>query len=229
MKLNEKIYTCRKKSGLSQESLAEKVGVSRQAISKWEIGTAVPELEKLVILSDIFGVTTDWLLKETAEEEKSAEEEDGKSEEVHQEKSSSCTPNNHENSFSWITGLIRRYGWLVGVYLAAASGGITLIAAIAKFIADRMMSSFEGAASSMLGGFGGIENAIVVEGDLPPEVLAEIQREMGYGASGVMDSASMSNPVSMLANIMIVLGVCGILAGIVLAIWLKKSGNETKE
>ena len=47
MKLNEKIYTCRKKAGMSQEALAEKLGVSRQAISKWELGTALPELDNL--------------------------------------------------------------------------------------------------------------------------------------------------------------------------------------
>ncbi len=64
MKLNEKIYYCRKKAGLSQEALAEKAGVSRQAVSKWETGDAVPELGKLPILASTFGVTADWLLSE---------------------------------------------------------------------------------------------------------------------------------------------------------------------
>ena len=47
MKLSEKIYACRKKAGLSQEALAERIGVSRQAISKWETGEASPEISKL--------------------------------------------------------------------------------------------------------------------------------------------------------------------------------------
>ena len=64
MNLSEKILYCRKKAGLSQEALAEKLGVSRQAISKWETGESVPELSKLVLLARAFDVTTDWLLSE---------------------------------------------------------------------------------------------------------------------------------------------------------------------
>lgn len=64
MEFHEKIYYCRKKSGLSQEALAEKIGVSRQAVSKWETGEAVPELSKLPLLSKVFGVSADWLLSE---------------------------------------------------------------------------------------------------------------------------------------------------------------------
>ena len=59
MNLSEKILYCRKKAGLSQEALAEKLGVSRQAISKWETGESVPELSKLVLLARAFDVTTD--------------------------------------------------------------------------------------------------------------------------------------------------------------------------
>ncbi len=69
MKLHEKIYFCRKKAGMSQETLAEKIGVSRQAISKWETGEAVPELSNLKVLCDIFGVTADWMISETEPEE----------------------------------------------------------------------------------------------------------------------------------------------------------------
>lgn len=59
--LSEKIYTLRRKSGLSQEQLAEKIGVSRQAISKWEGGLSTPELDKLKALSECFHVTLDEL------------------------------------------------------------------------------------------------------------------------------------------------------------------------
>ena len=61
---SEKLYKLRKNSGLSQEQLAEQLNVSRQAISKWEQGTAVPESEKLITISNYFGVTVDYLLKE---------------------------------------------------------------------------------------------------------------------------------------------------------------------
>ncbi len=59
--LSEKIYTLRRKQGLSQEQLAEKIGVSRQAISKWEGGLSVPELDRLKALSECFQVTIDEL------------------------------------------------------------------------------------------------------------------------------------------------------------------------
>ena len=64
MKIAEKIITLRKQAGLSQEELADKVFVSRQAVSKWESEQAVPDIDKIVILSEIFGVSTDYLLKD---------------------------------------------------------------------------------------------------------------------------------------------------------------------
>ena len=62
--LSEKIYTLRRKSGLSQEQLAEKIGVSRQSISKWEGGLSTPELDKLKALSECFQVTMDELTRD---------------------------------------------------------------------------------------------------------------------------------------------------------------------
>jgi len=63
MNFAEKIFTLRKSNDLTQEQLAEELNVSRQSISKWESGQATPELEKIVAMSQIFGVTTDYLLK----------------------------------------------------------------------------------------------------------------------------------------------------------------------
>ncbi len=62
--LSERIYQFRRNSGLSQEQLAEKIGVSRQAISKWESGISTPELEKLLALSECFDITIDELVKD---------------------------------------------------------------------------------------------------------------------------------------------------------------------
>ena len=62
MELSENIFQFRKALGLSQEQLAEQVGVSRQSISKWETGQSAPELDKLVTLSRVFGISTDELL-----------------------------------------------------------------------------------------------------------------------------------------------------------------------
>lgn len=63
MQLNEKLQILRKEAGLSQERLAEKLGVSRQAVSKWESGQSTPDIENLSALSDLFGVTLDELIK----------------------------------------------------------------------------------------------------------------------------------------------------------------------
>ncbi len=67
MKLSEKLYSLRKKSGLSQEELAEQLSVSRQAISKWESGVSVPESEKLITISTYFNVSVDYLIKDEIE------------------------------------------------------------------------------------------------------------------------------------------------------------------
>ncbi len=64
MAISDKLYQLRKKEGLSQEQLAEKLNVSRQAVSKWESGTSIPESEKLIAISDFFGVSLDYLLKD---------------------------------------------------------------------------------------------------------------------------------------------------------------------
>lgn len=63
MTFGEKLCKLRKEKGLSQELLAEQLGTSRQAISKWENHQGFPEIEKLLQLSDLFGVSTDYLLK----------------------------------------------------------------------------------------------------------------------------------------------------------------------
>lgn len=63
MDFQEKLLTLRKANGMTQEQLAEKLDVSRQSVSKWESGQAVPELERIVQLSAVFDVTTDYLLK----------------------------------------------------------------------------------------------------------------------------------------------------------------------
>lgn len=76
MILADKIIQLRKKNGWSQEELAEQLGVSRQAVSKWEGAQATPDLSKLLAMSQLFGVTTDYLLKDDIELEEYAQEDD---------------------------------------------------------------------------------------------------------------------------------------------------------
>jgi len=65
MKLGEKILHLRKAKGLSQEQLAAEISVSRQAISKWELGESMPDIENILHLTKIFDVTSDYLLNDT--------------------------------------------------------------------------------------------------------------------------------------------------------------------
>lgn len=69
MILADKLIQLRKKSGMSQEELAEKMNVSRQAVSKWEGAQSIPDLDKILQLSELYGVTTDYLLKDSVESE----------------------------------------------------------------------------------------------------------------------------------------------------------------
>ena len=69
MILADKITALRKKAGWSQEELAEQLGVTRQSVSKWEGAQSVPDLDKVVQMSRLFGVTTDFLLKDELSEE----------------------------------------------------------------------------------------------------------------------------------------------------------------
>ena len=64
MNLSAKLTSLRKQKGLTQMDLAEKLNVSRQAISRWEVGTAVPSTDNLKVLSELYGVTVDYLLNE---------------------------------------------------------------------------------------------------------------------------------------------------------------------
>ena len=76
MILADKIIKQRKQNGWSQEEFAEKMGVSRQAVSKWEGAQTVPELSKILLMAELFGVTTDYLLKDDIEDAEYHESED---------------------------------------------------------------------------------------------------------------------------------------------------------
>lgn len=67
MKFNEKLVMLRKQHNFSQEQLAEKLGVARQTVSKWELGETTPEMDKLILMSEIYNITLDELMKDECE------------------------------------------------------------------------------------------------------------------------------------------------------------------
>ena len=82
---SEKLIRLRRREGLSQEALAEALGVSRQAVSRWEQGTALPDSAKLLPCARQFGVSVDWLLDDTQDWEAQRRETGGKGMNAHQQ------------------------------------------------------------------------------------------------------------------------------------------------
>lgn len=114
MTLKEKIYNLRKNAGYSQEALAEKTGVSRQSVSKWETGESVPEIDKIVALSKIFSVTTDYLLN------------DDYGEQIKEEGNTvSVQIKEIEDVKEAVKSKTPKYAWLFGVLLAVI--GVSLL------------------------------------------------------------------------------------------------------
>lgn len=188
MKLSEKIYTCRKKAGWSQEELASRLGVSRQAVSKWETGEAEPELGKLKLLSQVFEVSIDWLLSEDAGESPSDCSQ------------SQPRPELLEQLPGIVGRLFRRYGYLAGVYVIISGLGISLVGFLARYISRRMFSGFD----------------------------------LGYGSMGMFDSSfgpsleslAVNNPVYIMGGAILVIGIVIVIAGIALAVYLKKQSRK---
>ncbi len=77
MKFEEKLVMLRKARGFSQEELAEKLEVSRQAVSRWELGSTLPDIPNLVQLCELFGVTTDYLVRDEGISDSSNRKESG--------------------------------------------------------------------------------------------------------------------------------------------------------
>lgn len=195
MTISEKILYCRKRCGLSQEALAEKIGVSRQAISKWETGEATPELSKLALLAKTFGVTADWLISEDDPPEGSA----AQSQSV-QQPTPVQSPNWVDSLPGAVRGLVKRYGWLAGVYIALCGCGIMLIGIIAKIVVSSMFSAFDNFSAGIYGGIPGYDT--------------------GFG------SFAQNNPVSVMATIMIIIGLVIAAAGVALTVYLKDKSKD---
>ena len=186
MKLSEKILYCRKKALLSQEALAERIGVSRQAISKWETGEASPEIGKLLSLAQVFGVTTDWLLSEDAPEPEAQP----------------------ASAHTWVDDvpgmlgkLLRRYGWLFGVRLAWSGALFLAFGFLVRLVSGQFFSS-----------------GIIFEGDL------HINPGMLYTMSDPFyDVKSMGSSIfSLFSGFAMLLGAVMLIAGVILAIKLRK-------
>ena len=192
MTLGEKIQYYRKKNKLSQEELAARVGVSRQAVSKWELNDALPEVDKLAALAKAFGVTADGLLSPAEPGEGTPPSE----------------PTRPQHWSFW-ERLIRRYGWLAGVYIALSGAGIALVGGLARFAFGRM---FRVTVGDRLSGMGWDV------GGFP----AELEGYLGM-STGV---SSMGSVFLTIAAAILAVGLLTLAAGIILAIVLWRKGRK---
>ena len=132
MTLSEKLQTLRKAAGLSQEALAERLNVTRQAVSKWETGEGKPDIDNLLPLAKLLHTTVDYLLDDAADA-------------PHTETPPTPTPPESVGRELWeqLKAFGRRWGWLGG-YAIAAIGAVRLVTTLILVFAG----------SNMLGGIG---------------------------------------------------------------------------
>lgn len=217
MKLQEKILYCRKKKGLSQEALAEQMGVSRQAISKWETGEATPEVSKLSLLAKNFDVTVDWLISEEEPEEETVKVQNIQNNEF------GIFNENSKGIFGKVFQLIKKYSWIAGLYIAL-SGLIFFGFGLGARV---MFRSILGLGESQMEQMNkeyeeSVDDLMMFGGE-----MANVPMEDSF--------SEMENPVSPMTKItdgftgvIMIIGGLIMIAGIGLTIWLKiKLGNTT--
>ena len=147
MTLGERIAYYRKKAGYSQEGLAERLGVSRQAISKWETGEATPDAERIIALAAALGISTDTLL---LGKEEPAAKPYTEAETVQQP---APTPEWLDHLPRHIGRLFREKGYIAGYIVAAQGLGVLLVGLLARFGFGSILS-IENNAWGMLGSWG---------------------------------------------------------------------------
>lgn len=144
MTFGEKLQDLRKKGGMSQDILAEKLEVSRQAVSKWERDEAMPETDKLLRIAQLFGVSTDYLL----------------SNETPSPPPQSYSHNTTNRVLQRLERFIRRHGYKGGYLI----GGIGLFI---DFIALLFRGIWRSSVSSMTGGFGDLADSVFSDSNIP--------------------------------------------------------------
>lgn len=235
MKLNEKILMCRKRAGYSQEELAQRLNTSRQAISKWELGATQPELENIVALARVFGVTTDWLLMDTEDADTAAssqepqiesesERQAGPAAQATASAAGNAWPEWVEHLPNMLTRMIRKWGWLYGVYIALGGAGFALFGFIATTLSSQLTSS-AGRMFNQVAAPGHILNGMTLY-----DGSGNIMDPGIFGLPSTTGSVTFSlpNPMATVGTIVTVLGILVMIAGIVLAYALHPSRRKDK-
>lgn len=212
MNLSEKILYCRKKAGMSQLDLADALGVSRQAVSKWETGESNPDVTKLPQMAALFGVTTDYLLSDKPVE-KNAEP----AEAPEPPQNPPVYPEWVDNLPKHMMNMVKKVGWLYGLRVAIGGALMTAMGFLGRWMFKTMF--FSGAGTS----YGGWTTS----GDVPQSILNELNRQSGFVTSGLDSFHSTAWSVaSGFTGFLIFLGICTLLLGVVLALALRSWGEK---
>lgn len=130
MTIGDRIAKYRRNQGLSQEELAEKLGISRQSVSKWERNESLPEADKIPLLAQVFSITTDELLT-------------GGEPQAQQAPPPPPPPSRRQGAGAWVCWLFRRWGWVGGLILAGYGAAIMGVGFIGKAAFRSMLPPME--------------------------------------------------------------------------------------
>ena len=182
MILADKIIQLRKKNGWSQESLGEMLHVSRQSVSKWESGLSIPDLEKILKMSEIFGVSTDYLLKDEIEDvlpsETSAPEETARF----------IDPESANEYMDLVRKVSARFAWAVSI-LILSPVALILLGVISEYTALLSEGAAAGIGLTMLFLMvAGAVTILVLNGMKlsPYEYLEQEEIALAYGVEGLV-------------------------------------------
>ncbi len=134
MELSEKILKLRKQAGLSQQDVAERLGVSRQAISRWETGAVSPSADSLKMIGQLFKVPVDYLLDDEAEQQETPERAPSESESQEIPEHAPCEPEQTETTAK----KAKRKKYLAALLIAA----ITVAGAVGFYLWIRQPENF---------------------------------------------------------------------------------------
>lgn len=179
MTLGEKIQELRRTSAMSQDTLAEKLDVSRQAVSKWERDEAVPETDKIVRIAQVFGVSTDYLLLDEAPRPQP------------QQPRQTEQPRQGKSPGDKLERFIRRHGYKVGYFCIVFGVLLCVISLLVMLIIPGIFSGVFDAAKGTgdaVEDFGSSWGSIQMEGDVPQGLLDQIYGQMGSDFSGIYGS-----------------------------------------
>ena len=197
MKLNEKIIYSRKKAGMSQIDLADALGVSRQSVSKWETGESNPDITKLPAIAKVLNVSIDWLLSD-----EDPMEDNSAATDTAEIQKDSAYPEWVEHLPKLISDLIKKLGWIYGVYIAIGGFIFTLFGIFARVMAHNFIFGSSQSFNQLSGGYYETGNSFM-----------DINNQAWSGFSAI-------------TGFVIFMGIAITLFGVVLAVSLKKWGHK---